>query len=159
MRKLLVIGLFAIIGLFAVTIVPGANAAPAEAAKFGPYHGTFNGTVYAANGSSAPMTLVMTHVGSDVDGTVFIGDGLSINAGFCGSTTIPASSVYASGNTIPGNPNRLTASTAFDVSGIDVTVNLDSQVSGDQLKAKATIDLPFLCGGDQVLTGTLLRAE
>lgn len=159
MKKFLVIGLIAVIGLFAVMAVPGASAAPLEAGKIGPYHGTFNGTVYAADGSSAAMTLVMTHRDSAVDGTVFIGDGLSINAGMCGSTTIPASSLNASGATVPGNPNRLKASSTFDVSGIDVTVHLDSQVSGDQLSAKATIDLPFFCGGDQVLTGTLLRAE
>jgi hypothetical protein len=159
MKNLFVIGLVAIIGLFAVIAVPGANAAPVEAGKVGPYEGTFNGTVYAPNGSKAPMTLVMTHRDSLVDGTVFIGDGLNIDAGFCGSTGIPSSTVSASGKTVIGNPNRLTAASTFDVSGIDVTVNLDSQVSGDQLKANATIDLPFICGGDQVLTGTLLRAS
>lgn len=158
MKKLLVIGLGFIIGLFAVIAVPGASAAPVEAGKVGPYEGTFNGTVYAPNGSSAPMSLIMTHRGSAVDGTVFIGDGLSIDAGMCGSAAIPASSVYANGNTLTSNPSRLTATSSFDVSGIDVKVDLDSTVSGNQLKAEAKIDLPFLCGGDQVLTSTLFKA-
>lgn len=158
MKKFFVIGLVAIIGLFAAIAVPGASAAPLESGKIGPYEGTFNGTVYAPDGSKAPMTLVMTHRDSLVDGSIFIGDGLNINAGFCGSTTIPASTVSASGNTVTGNPSRLIAKSTFNVSGIDVTVDLDSQVSGDQLSAKAKIDLPFICGGDQALSGTLLRA-
>ncbi len=159
MKKFLVIGLVAVIGLFAVMAVPGASAAPAEASKAGPYEGTFNGTVYAPDGSTAPMSLIMTHRGTAVDGTVFIGDGLTLDAGFCGAATIPASSVYANGNSSASNPNVLAAKSTFDVSGIDVTVNLNSRVSGDKLNAKVTIDLPWICGGDQVLTGTLYRAS
>ena len=158
MKKLLVIGLVAIIGLFAVMAVPGASAAPAEAGKAGPYEGTFNGTVYAQDGSSAPMSLIMTHRGSAVDGTVFIGDGLNIEAGMCGSAKIPASSVYANGNTSSSNPRHLNAKSTFDVSGVDVTVDLKSVVTGNKIKAEAKIDLPFFCGGDQVLTGTLYKA-
>jgi hypothetical protein len=158
MKKFLVIGLVAIIGLFAVMAVPGASAAPAEVGNSGPYEGTFNGTVYAPDGSTAPMSLIMTHRGSAVNGTVFIGDGLTIDAGFCGTAAIPASSVYANGNTSSSNPKHLAAKSTFDVSGIDVTVDLNSTVSGDKLNATAKIDLPFICGGDQVLTSTLFRA-
>lgn len=158
MKKLIIMGFVAIIGLFVVMSAPNASAAPLEAGKVGPYEGTFNGTVYAPNGSTAPMSLTMTHRGSVVDGTVFIGEGLSLDAGICGSAAIPASSVYANGNTLANNPHRLTASSTFDVSGIDVKVDLDSTVSGDKLNAKAKIDLPLFCGGDQVLTGTLFRA-
>lgn len=158
MKKLLVIGLVAIIGLFVIVAVPGASAAPAEASNAGPYEGTFNGTVYAPDGSSAPMSLILTHRGSAVDGTVFIGDGLNINAGICGAAPIPAASVYANGNTSASNPKHLSAQSTFDVSGLTVTVDLDSTVSGNQLNAEAKIDLPFFCGGDQVLTSTLFRA-
>jgi len=158
MKKFLVIGLVAIIGLFAVMAVPGASAAPAEATNAGPYEGTFNGTVYAPNGSSAPMSLIMTHRGSAVDGTVFIGEGLSVDAGFCGAAAIPATSVYANGNTSANNPKHLAAKSTFDISGIAVTVDLNSTVSGNKLNAEAKIDLPFICGGDQVLTSTLFRA-
>ena len=159
MKKYIVIGLVAVIGLFAVMAVPGASAAPAEASNSGPYEGSFNGTVYAPDGSSAPMSLIMTHRGTAVDGTVFIGEGLTIDAGFCGAATIPASSVYANGNTSASNPKHLAAKSTFDVSGIDVTVDLNSTVSGDKLNATAKIDLPFICGGDQVLSGTLYRAS
>jgi len=158
MKKYIVIGSVAVIGLFAVMAVPGASAAPAEAGKAGPYEGTFNGTVYAPDGSSAPMSLIMTHRGSAVDGTVFIGEGLTIDAGFCGAAAIPASSMYANGNTSASNPKYLAAKSTFNVSGIDVTVDLNSIVIGDKLNAKAKIDLPFICGGDQVLTSTLFRA-
>jgi hypothetical protein len=158
MKKFLVIGLVAVIGLFAVMSVPGASAAPAEATNVGPYEGTFNGTVYAPDGSAAPMTLTMTHRGSAVDGTVFIGEGLTVDAGICGAAAIPAGSVYANGNTTAGNPKHLSARSTFDVGGIDVTVDLNSTVNGDRLNAEAKIDLPFFCGGDQVLTSTLFRA-
>ncbi len=158
MKKFLVIGLVAIIGLFAVMAVPGASAAPAKASNVGPYEGTFNGTVYAPDGSSAPMSLIMTHRGSAVDGTVFIGEGLTVDAGFCGAAAIPATSVNANGNTTTGNPKHLAAKSTFEVSGVDVTVDLNSIVSGDKLNATAKIDLPFICGGDQVLTSTLFRA-
>lgn len=158
MKKFIVIGLVAVIGLFAVIAVPGASAAPAEASNQGPYEGTFNGTVYAPDGSSAPMSLIMTHRGRAVDGTVFIGKGLTIDAGVCGAAPIPASTVNASGNSSSSNPNLLAASSSFEVSGIDVKVDLNSKVSGDKLNATAKIDLPWLCGGDQVLTSTLFRA-
>ena len=158
MKKFIAIGLVAVIGLFAVMAVPGASAAPAEASNAGPYEGTFNGTVYAPDGSAAPMSLVMTHRGSAVDGTVFIGEGLTIDAGFCGAASIPASSMYANGNSSTSNPKHLSAKSTFDVSGIGVTVDLNSTVTDDKLNATAKIDLPFICGGDQVLTSTLFRA-
>jgi hypothetical protein len=158
MKKFLVFGLVAVIGLFAVIAVPGASAAPAAALSTGPYEGTFNGTVYAPNGSSAPMSLILTHRGRTVDGTVFIGEGLSIDAGMCGSAAIPASSVYANGKTSASNPKVLSTSSSFNVSGIDVTVALNSKIQGDTLNASAKIDLPWLCGGDPVLNGTLYRA-
>ena len=158
MKKFLVLGLVAVIGLFAVIAVPGASAAPAAATNAGPYEGTFNGTVYAPNGSSAPMSLILTHRGSTVDGTVFIGEGLSIDAGMCGAAAIPASSVYANGKTSATNPKVLSTSSSFDVGGIDVTVGLNSKIQGDTLNATAKIDLPWLCGGDPVLNSTLHRA-
>ena len=158
MKKLL-IGLFALFGLLAMTAVNNVSAAPAAATgKIGPYDGTFHGTVYAPDGSEAPMSLNMTHRGSVVEGTVFLGDGLTIDAGMCGQAAIPASSIEATGTTSLTNPNKLSTSSVFEVSGITVKVILDSAVQGDTLTAKAKIDLPWLCGGDPVLTGTLQRA-
>jgi hypothetical protein len=158
MKKLL-IGLFALFGLMAVTAVGNVNAAPAAATgKIGPYEGVFHGTVYAPDGSEAAMSLDMTHRGSVVEGTVFLGDGLTIDAGFCGQAAIPASSIEATGKTSLTNPKKLSTSSVFDVSGITVKVILDSVVQGDTLTAKAKIDLPWICGGDPVLTGTLQKA-
>jgi len=158
MKKYFILVVVAVIGVFAVMAVPGASAAPAAAAVTGPYNGVFNGTVYAPNGSTAAMSLNMTHNGSAVDGTVFLGEGLSIDAGMCGSVAVPASTVYASGNSSASNPKALKASSSFDVSGIDVKVDLESYVSGDNLEAEVKIDLPWICGGDPILTGQLHRA-
>ncbi len=156
MKKLLV-GLFVVMGI--VLTMSVASAAPETAVgKAGPYEGVFHGTVYAPDGSSANMSLDMTHRNGIVEGTVFLGEGLTLDAGLCGTAAIPASSVVASGKTAAANPNKLAATSVFDVSGITVKVNLNSQISGDELGATATIDLPWLCGSDPVLTGTLHRA-
>lgn len=158
MKKYLVLSVVVLIGLFAVVAVPGASAAPAEAAAKGPYEGVFHGNIYGENGSSAPMSLDLTHTGRNVDGTVFIGDGLTIDAGVCGAVDVPATAVNASGRSSANNPRALSASSSFDVSGIDVTVDLDSYVAGDHIEAEVTIDLPWICGGDPTLTGQLHRA-
>ena len=157
MQKLL-ISLFAVIGLMATMAISSVSAAPAAATgKVGPYEGVFHGTVIAPDGSRAPMSLDLTHRGSVVEGTVFLGEGLTIDAGFCGQAAIPATSLNADGKTSLTNPRKLSTSSAFDVSGINVRVLLDSTVQGDTLTAKAKVDLPWLCGSDPVLTGTLLR--
>lgn len=158
MKKLLV-GLLAVIGLVATMSATSVNAAPPETlAKAGPYEGVFHGHVYAPDGSKATMSLDLTHRGTDVEGTVFMGDGLNVDAGLCGTATIPATTISAAGKTSSLNANKLSAVSTFDVSGIPVKVKLDSQMDGDTLKAKAKIDLPWLCGSDPVLTGTLYRA-
>ncbi len=154
MKKVL-ISLLVIVGLFSAVAVTGA--APAEAGKIGPYEGVFHGTVYAPNGSKAPLSLDLTHRGSAVEGTVYIGNGLSIDAGICGSAALPASTVFASGQTSASNPRYLEARSSFNVSDIQVTVDLESIVQGDKLSTEAKIDLPWICGGDPVLTGTLFR--
>ncbi len=158
MKKVFILVVIAFIGAFAVMAVPEAQAAPEAAAASGPYDGTFNGTVYAPDGSKAAMSLNLTHEGRDVEGTVFLGDGLHIDAGVCGSVDVPASTVYANGRSSATNPRALTATSSFDVSGIAVTVDLESYVSGDNLDAEVKIDLPWICGGDPVLTGQLHRA-
>lgn len=156
MKRFLVI----ILVLIAITATMSVAAAAPETAvgKVGPYDGVFNGTVYGPDGSEAAMSLDLTHEGNVVEGVVFLGDGLHIDAGMCGTGAIPASSLLASGETSAANPKLLSTTSTFDVSGIPVKVNLDSEVQGDTLKAKATIDLPWLCGGDPVYTGTLQRA-
>lgn len=156
MKKLL-IGLFAVIGLIATMSVTGVHAASNTTVKKGPFEGVFHGTVVAPDGSEAPMSLDLTHRGNVVEGTVFLGDGLQVDAGLCGATAIPASSINAAGKTSTLNPKNLSAVSTFDVNGIAVKVLLDSQIQGDKLSAKAKIDLPWLCGSDPVITGTLYR--
>ena len=158
MKKLL-IGLFAVMGLIVTMSVASASAAPETAAgKAGPYEGVFHGTVYAPDGSQANMSLDLTHRGSVVEGTVLLGEGLNVDAGMCGAAAIPASSIYAAGKTSPVNPKILSTTSTFDVGGISVKVLLSGTVSGDNIDASAKIDLPWLCGGDPVLTGQLHRA-
>lgn len=158
MKKGFILVAAVIIAVFAVMAVPGAQAAPEAAAVSGPYDGVFNGTVYAPDGSKAAMSLNLTHEGSVVEGDVFLGEGLHIDAGVCGSVDIPASTISASGRSSATNPRALTATSTFDVSGIDVTVDLESYITGDNLDAEVTIDLPWICGGDPVLNGNLYRA-
>jgi hypothetical protein len=149
----------AVFGLMAFAPASPAHAAPAQAAlNVGPYDGEFHGMVYANNGSKAPISLNLTHRGNQVEGTVFVGEGLYVNAGVCGAAELPASSVYATGKTTPKNPRLLETTSTVEVQGIDVKVTLDSLISGNTIDADATIDLPWICGGDVYLTGTLHRA-
>ena len=142
---------------------PGATAGASvsEPFTYGPYEGTFHGTVYGDRGSRAPLTLELTHRGNRVAGVAYLGEGLYVDAGFCGRGTVPAASQRASGTTVPGNPNRLVAHSTIDVGSFDVNVHLESNVSADSdtLTAKATFDLPWLCGRDPVITGTLTRTD
>lgn len=155
--KKIILAWVAVVALFAAFAVSGVSAAPGEARSAGPYEGTFNGTIYGSNGSSAPITIVATHRGSDVDGTIFLGEGLVVDAGFCGKGALPATAQAASGETSARNPKHLEASSTFNVSGQSVTVYLESDVSGDVLSAEARIDVPWVCGRDPVLTGKLYR--
>jgi len=156
--KKFLIGLVAVIGIFAVLSVSAVDAAAQNlTGPAGPYEGIFHGTVYAPDGSEAPMSLDLTHRNNIVEGTVILGEGLSIDAGFCGVGDIPASSISASGKTSAVNPEKLSATSSFDVNGITVNVVLDSLVEGDTVSAKAKIDLPWLCGSDPVIMGTLQK--
>jgi hypothetical protein len=156
--KRFLIGIFAVIAIFAVLSISAVDAAGvSKAGKAGPYEGIFEGTVYAPDGSSAPMSLDLTHRNNIVEGAVSMGEGLTIDAGFCGVGSIPASTIMASGKTSAVNPEKLSASSTFEVSGIKVNVILDSLVEGDTVTAEAKIDLPWLCGRDPVMTGTLQR--
>ncbi len=138
-----------------------AYAAPVQAAigKAGPYEGLFQGLVYGDRGSSAPITLDLTHRGSRVEGRVSLGKGLHVSGGFCGTVDLPALSQQVEGQTTRWNPNRLVVSPTFDVGNFDITVDFESVVSadGEVITARAKIDLPWFCGRDPVLTSTLNR--
>lgn len=156
MRKF-IIPLLVVFGILGMVLASSVGAAPAAALNAGPYEGVFHGTVYAPDGSRATMSLDLTHRGQVVEGTVYLGEGLTIDAGLCGAGAIPASAIVASGKTSSLDGRELSSVSTFDVGGIAVDVVLESTISGDDLDATATIDLPWLCGSDPVLTGKLHR--
>jgi hypothetical protein len=159
--KKLFIGLFTLITIIGSAATIYAAPEKGKSTSVGPYEGVFHGRVYNSNGTSAPLTLKMTHRGDYVEGTAFLGQGLKVDAGICGSAVIPSATESAMGQTSTNNPRYLSATSSFNVRGVDVTVDLKSMVStdGDSINAEAKIDLPWICGRDPVLTGTLLKAQ
>jgi opacity protein-like surface antigen len=160
MKKVLIILALAMSATLA--FAASASAAPdvPKTTNSKPFDGTFNGKIYGDKGTSAPISLVLTHKGSEVEGNVFIGEGLYIDGGMCGAGYIPAASQSATGQSSAKNPRHLSANSIFKVSGVNVKLNLNGDLSanGEQLKANATIDLPWFCGGDPVITGTLYKS-
>ncbi len=160
MKKVALGLLLALGALFALTI--GVSAAPemVTSTKPGPFHGKFQGTVYGDKGTKAKLSLDLDHRGNKVEGKVFLGEGLFVDAGMCGSGYVPAGSQFAVGQTSTTNPQHLDAQSTFTVNGIKVNIDLDGDISssGDQIKTKAKIDLPWICGRDPIISGTLNKA-
>ena len=123
------------------------------------FDGTFRGTIYGDKGSSAPIELQLTQNGRRVVGNVELGSGLYVNGGMCGAGYVPGGAQSAGGQVSASNPRRLYAESAFKVSGFKVTIDLVGVASadGEEVDAQAKIDLPWLCGRDPVLSGTLYR--
>jgi hypothetical protein len=145
--------------LFTATAA-GALAAPSpEPNPAGPYEGKFRGTVWAG-GSGAPLSVNLTHRGNVVAGTASLGEGLVVKSRFCGSASIPAATQQLNGYTQPGRLGHLEATTTFRAQGIPVTIYFSSDVSADgkTVNGAATLDIPWFCGSDPVLTGTLHKA-
>lgn len=130
-------------------------------AEIGPYEGVFSGVLYGDNNSRAPIALQMTHRDGLVNGRLYLGEGLYVNAGRCGKTQIPAMAQSASGRTLASDPNKMVVNTSFNVSGFDIGVDLTSIVSADgqTLSAGTAIDLPWICGRDPSYSGTLYRIQ
>ena len=127
----------------------------------GPYEGSFSGTVSSDNGSQAPISMNLTHRGDVVEGSVSLGNGLSVNGGVCGTVDVPSVEQHITGTSQPDNPNQISTQMAFEVSGINIVVDLNSQISSDGsvIQAQTAIDLPWLCGRDPLLSGSLNRIE
>ena len=127
----------------------------------GPFEGVFSGVLYGDNNSRAPIALQMTHRDGVVNGRLYLGEGLYVNAGMCGKTEIPSMVQSANGRTLSNNPNKLAVDTSFNVSGFDIGVDLTSTVSADgkTLSAATSIDLPWICGRDPSYSGTLYRIQ
>ena len=160
MKKVMISLILAAGALFAVSLSAGAAPDAAKNKKSGPFEGNFVGKVIADNGTSTELSLDLTHRGDEVKGFVVIGEGLYIDAGFCGKGYVPAGTQFARGETSWKNPSHLSAESQFKVSGLKVKIKLDGDVSddGDEINATAKIDLPWLCGGDPVISGTLYKA-
>ena len=166
MQKIL-INLLAVIMVLAIAIAASsqAEAAPAEvpptntASVAGPFEGIFYGYINSDTGSRAPMILDLTHTGNIVSGDIYMGEGLVVNGGICGEAAVPSGVQSASGSTLPNNPDQFSTAVEFEVSGIEIGVEINSQVSadGETLAAEAQIDLPWFCGADPEISGTLQR--
>lgn len=156
MKKLLASILMAVLIVSVGTATASAAAHPAIP---GPYQGQFDGYVSGDQGSQAPIKLDLMHKGDEITGKVTIGEGLFIDGGMCGSVEVPATEEIVAGNTIPNHPDRLDTELTFNVGNLEITVNLEGQISadGEEIEAQAKIDLPWLCGRDPVIKGELAR--
>ncbi|MDX1436897.1 MAG: hypothetical protein R3335_08805 [Anaerolineales bacterium] len=166
MKSILIKLLGLILGFFIIiAAATNANAAPADApplktnAEAGPFQGVFYGWVYGDEDSKAPMVLDLTHREETVWGDIYVGEGLMVDGGFCGEAAVPAGKQTASGQTNARTPDKFNASTAFEISGLEINVDIASQVAadGESLTAEAQINLPWFCGADPVIGGTLVR--
>lgn len=158
------ITLVALLGLTAGTVLAAdveEMPTSGDQTEVGPYEGVFYGIVNGDNNSRALMALQMTHRNGVVEGKIYLGEGLYVDAGVCGETEIPSMRQYASGLTQPDNPNEMSVQSTVNVSGFDIEVDLHSNVSadGETLTAQASIDLPWICGRDPSFSGTLERLQ
>ena len=138
--KRLMAGMLNVVAILAIAGIWVSSAPDAVAAeKVGLYEGTFRGVAYGDRGSRAPLELELTHRGDQVAGTVFLGEGLHVNGGFCGAVDLPALAQRVEGETLSRNPGRLMVSPTFDVGGFDLNIDFESDVSADSqvITAKA----------------------
>ena len=158
MFKYILVGLAVLTAV--LTSTAGAFAAPrTPPTKPGLFAGTFRGTVHSDNGSSAPLELKVTQRGRDLSGIATLGTGLTVNGGLCGTVPVPATTKQVAGKTQANDPRRISISSKFDVQGVPVGVALNGSLSanGKSAQAQAKIDIPFFCGRDPVLNGTLYK--
>ncbi len=137
-------------------VVGGGDSGGGGAAAF---NGAFAGTLTSDDGSAAPVSLNLTQTGSTVAGDISIGEGLTIDGGNCGAQAIPAGSRSVSGQTDPSNPNHIEVSAGYEVQGFTITAELiaDLAADGNSLNGQINLSLPFLCGRNPVITGSLAR--
>jgi len=167
MKKIMLGMLAALVSVFGLTAgsVLAADVAAssgfASVTKAGPFEGTFYGVIQGDNNSRAPIALQMTHRDGLVNGKLYLGEGLFVDAGRCGKTSIPSMARSASGKTYASNPNKLAMNTIFNVSGFNIGANINSSVSadGNTLNAKVAVDLPWICGRNPSYSGTLQRIQ
>ncbi len=136
-----------------------ATPAPIGGGSAGSFNGAFAGTLTSDNGSTAPVSLNLTQTGTTIAGDITIGDGLTIDGGNCGAQAIPAGSRSVSGQTDPSNPNHIEVSAGYEVQGFTITAELIADLSpdGNSLNGQIGLSLPFLCGRNPTITGSLAR--
>lgn len=147
-RLFLLLFILGLAGLTTLAATPQTTA---------PFTGTFYGRVTGDQGSSAPLVLRLTQTGDVVEGQVFVGRGLVVDGRNCGVVDVPAGVQYATGQVQRQNPRQLTATVPLNVDGLKVNIQLTGRLSanGQTLATEARIDLPWLCGRDPLLSGTL----
>lgn len=161
MKKVISALMMTFVALTVLTVTAFA-AAPAKKVAAGPFEGVFYGQLVASNGSKANLTLDLTDRNHAVNGTAAIGRGLMVNAGnVCGSAAIPAGAISVAGRTTTRHPDQISASAPVEVGGFDITVEVDGDLSrdGETMDVEITIDVPWICGRDPVVTGTLFRVD
>lgn len=166
MQKIL-INLLAVILVLAVAIaaISRAEAAPADGppaeatTQTGPFDGIFYGWINGDNDSRAPMILDLSHDDSMVNGDIYLGEGLIVDGGICGVAEVPSGVQSASGSTDPRTPEEFNTVVGFEISGLEIGVEITGQVAadGESLATEAQIDLPWFCGTDPEISGTLQR--
>ena len=132
---------------------------PAVGGGAAAFNGRFAGTLTSDDGSTAPVSLDLAQTGSTVAGDIAISDGLTIDGGNCGAQAIPAGARSVSGQVDPSNPNHIEVSAGYEVQGFNITAELiaDLAPDGNSLNGRINLSLPFLCGRNPVIAGSLAR--
>jgi hypothetical protein len=136
-----------------------AAPVPVGQQEEGPYNGIFFGWIYGDRDSKAPIALKLHHIGQEVTGRLYLGEGLYIDGGRCGSAAVPPTSVVASGTTDPMDPNALSATSTVDIGGFSVNIGLESMLEDETIQATAQADLPWICGTDPQVFAELNRVN
>jgi hypothetical protein len=134
---------------------------PHEEEPAGPFEGTFEGTAYGSQGTSAPLALSLTQrgTGGAVTGSATLGEGLYVTSARCGGAPVPGGTVQGSGQTPAEHPRQLWLQTEIQVQGFIIPVSLSGELSpdGQTLSGALALDVPALCGPDLTFPGTLQR--
>ena len=127
----------------------------------GPFEGTFEGTAYGSQGTSAPLALSLTQrgTGGAITGSATLGDGLYVTSARCGGAPVPGGTVQGSGQTPAEHPHQLRLQTEIEMQGFIIPVSLGGELSpdGQTLTGALSLDVPALCGPDLSFPGTLQR--
>jgi hypothetical protein len=139
-------------------IVEDAGAlfvALSQAPTFGPFRGTWTGTVSGDSVTSAGVTLRLDDQGGTVQGELVIGEGLTLD--ICGNRSVDPLTLEI--NAAGSASLTITQAGVLDVDGTELTWSLTLTVSGTSMTAQFVIgDIPGVCGGDRAFTVTLTQA-